>query len=157
MKKMMKRMFAFTMTALMSVGMFAGCFGGNTSEEDPDGKISISVKISDALAEGELMSAWKKAYEAKNPEVKIKISTLGSDYNEEMMGFVQAPDKMPDIMWTTGETHALWSSEGVFVDLKDRIDADASINLSDFYDEILKVTHINSKDEGIYFMPRDYN
>ena len=55
MKKTMKKMFALMMTALMSVGVFAGCRDKKTGEVDPDGKIAISVKISDALAEGELM------------------------------------------------------------------------------------------------------
>jgi ABC-type glycerol-3-phosphate transport system substrate-binding protein len=64
---------------------------------------------------------------------------------------------MPDIMWTTGEKHSRWSEEGIFVELNDMIEADASIDLDDFYSEVIKSTHKNSQDDGIYFMPRDYN
>lgn len=157
MKNTMKKIFALGMTALVSVGMFAGCGGGKDNSAGADGKIEIKVSIGEENAEGELMSKWKQAYEAKNDKVKIKISTFSGDYNETMMGYAQSPKQMPDIMWTTGETHAVWSKEGIFVNLKDMIDADASINLDDFYGEILSATRTSSKDDGIYFMPRDYN
>ena len=157
MKKMMKKLFALAMTAVMSVGMLTACGGGKDSSAE-DGKIKITVSISGTDAsEGALMQKWKQAYEAKNEAVSINIKNFTSDYTQTMMGYVQSPKQMPDIMWTTGEKHAPWSDAGAFINLKDMIAADSSINLDDFYSEIVNATHKNSQDDGIYFMPRDYN
>lgn len=157
MKKMMTKVFALAMTAMMSVGMFAACGGGNeNSAEDGKIKITVSVNGTDA-SEGTLMQKWKEAYEAKNENITISIKNFTSDYTQTMMSYVQSPKQMPDIMWTTGEKHAPWSDAGAFVNLKDMIAADSSIDLSDFYGEIINATHKNSQDDGIYFMPRDYN
>lgn len=157
MKKMMKKLFALAMTAVMSVGMLTACGGGNDNS-GADGKIKITVSISGTDAsEGVLMQKWKQAYEVKNEAVSINIKNFTSDYTQTMMGYVQSPKQMPDIMWTTGEKHAPWSDAGAFINLKDMIAADSSINLDDFYGEIVSATHKNSQDDGIYFMPRDYN
>ena len=157
MKKMMKKLFALAMTAVMSVGMLTAC-GGGYNNGGTDGKIKITVSISGTDAsEGALMQKWKQAYEAKNEAVSINIKNFTSDYTQTMMGYVQSPKQMPDIMWTTGEKHAPWSDAGAFVNLKNMIAADSSIDLSDFYSEIVSATHKNSQDDGIYFMPRDYN
>ena len=157
MKNIGKKIFAFVMASIMSVGLFAGC-GGNTEEGDSGEKIKITVSVNGTDAsEGALMQKWKQAYEAKNENVSINIKNFTSDYTQTMMGYVQSPKQMPDIMWTTGEKHSPWSEAGAFVNLKDMIAADESIDLDDFYGEIVNATHKNSQDDGIYFMPRDYN
>ena len=158
MKKMMKRIFSVAMTAMMSVAMFAGCNdkGGDGETNNEKVKITVSVSGTDA-SEGALMQKWKQAYEAKNETVSINVKNFTSDYTQTMMGYVQSPKQMPDIMWTTGEKHAPWSDAGAFINLKDMIAADSSINMDDFYGEIVNATHKNSQDDGIYFMPRDYN
>ena len=158
MKNTMKKIFALAMTAVMSVGMFAGCGGGSDGGETNSDKIKITVSVSGTDAsEGTLMQKWKLAYEAKNENVTIAIKNFTSDYTQTMMGYVQSPKQMPDIMWTTGEKHSPWSQAGAFIDLKDMIAADPSVDLNDFYGEIINATHMNSQDDGIYFMPRDYN
>lgn len=155
---MMKKIVSVAMTALVSVTALAGCFGGNNAtSEDENGKVQITVSISGDNAEGALMQNWKQAYEQKNENVTVKIQNFSSDYTQTMMSYVQSAKLMPDIMWTTGEKHAPWSDAGVFVNLKDMITADSSINIGDFYEEIVNTTHKNSQDNGIYFMPRDYN
>ena len=157
MKKIFKKIFALAMVSVMSVGMFAGCNGGK-DESGSDEKIKITVSVSGTDAsEGLLMQKWKMAYEAKNENVSINVKNFTSDYTQTMMGYVQSPKQMPDIMWTTGEKHAPWSDAGAFINLKSMIDADSTIDLTDFYGEIVNATHKNSQDDGIYFMPRDYN
>lgn len=160
MKKMMKKVISLAMTAMLSVCALAGCnnTGDGGSGDGASDKIEITVSISGTDAsEGALMGKWKTAYEAKNDKVKINIKNFTSDYTQTMMSYVQSAKQMPDIMWTTGEKHGPWSDAGAFVDLKPMIDADSSINLNDFYAEIVNATHKNSQDSGIYFMPRDYN
>lgn len=159
MKKIFKKIGALALTAVMSATMLAGCGGGSSGGGSND-KIKITVAINgNSNAESDLMLEWKVAYEAINPDVTISIKPFTSNYTQAMMNYLNSEKSMPDIMWTTGETHATWSSdeEAAFIDLKDMIDADASIELSDFYDASIQATHRNSKDDGIYFMPRDYN
>ena len=84
MKKMMKKLFALAMTAVMSVGMLTACGGGKDSSAE-DGKIKITVSISGTDAsEGALMQKWKQAYEAKNENIFFtktkKIDTKGPWY-----------------------------------------------------------------------------
>ena len=157
MKKIIKKILTVAMVSVMSVGMFAGCNGGGgASGSDEKIKITVSVNGTDA-SEGALMQKWKQAYEEKNENVSVQIKNFTSDYTQTMMSYVQSPKQMPDIMWTTGEKHAPWSEAGAFVNLQDMIAADSSIDLADFYGEIVNATHKNSQDDGIYFMPRDYN
>ena len=83
----------------------------------------------------------------------LAIKNFTGDYTQAMTANVQSEKLMPDIMWTTGEQHAAWSEAGAFIDLKTLIESDDDINLDDFYEEIINITHKNSGDEGIYFMP----
>ena len=157
MKKIFKKIGALVLTAVMSATMLAGCGGGSSGGGSGD-KINITVSVNGSdSAEGTLMQQWKLAYEAQNPDVKITIKPFSGNYTQTMMSYIQSEKQMPDIMWTTGELHSAWSDEEIFVDLKDMIDADSSIDLSDFYEGSLQATHRNSQDDGIYFMPRDYN
>ena len=159
MKKAIKRILSLALTALMSVAVLAGCGGGGDGgEEDAGGKIKITVSVngSDA-AEGALMQKWKQAYEAKNPNVTIAVKSFNTEYANAIMSYMRSEKNMPDIMWTTGELHSKYSEEGVFVNMKDMIAGDSSIDLSDFYEASVSATHKNSQDDGVYFMPRDYN
>ena len=156
MRKMMKKMLCLATAAVLSVGILAGCGSKKDDEAGDRIKITVSVSGTDA-SEGELMRKWKTAYEAKNENVFIKIEPFTNDYTQTMMSYVQSDKLMPDIMWTTGEKHSPWSEAGAFVNLKDMIAADSDIDLGDFYEEIVNTTHKNSQDDGIYFMPRDYN
>ena len=65
MKNTMKKIFALAMTAVMSVGIFAGCGGEKGGETNSDKiKITVSVSGTDA-SEGTLMQKWKLAIEVK--------------------------------------------------------------------------------------------
>ncbi|MCQ2449824.1 MAG: extracellular solute-binding protein [Clostridia bacterium] len=154
----MKKIALRFVSLMLCVVVCAGLVGCGGSTKSTDGKIDLTVMISgEDVAEGALMQKWKAAYEAENPAVNINITNFTGNYSQAMMTNVQSVDLMPDIMWTTGEQHVAWSDAGVFIDLKSKIAADSSIDLNDFYPEVVNITHKNSKDNGIYFMPRDYN
>ena len=156
MKNTFRKFIALAGAAMLSVTALAGCGVDRGSGNSEKIKLTVSVSGTDA-SEGALMQKWKQAYEAQNENVTITIKNFTSDYTQTMMGYVQSPKQMPDIMWTTGEKHSPWSDAGAFVNLEDMIAADSSIDLSDFYGEIINATRKNSQDDGIYFMPRDYN
>lgn len=154
---MKKRILSAIPLLLCCVFVFALCSCGK-SDGKKSSKVDITVMISgEDAAEGKLMQKWKENYEAKNENINIVITNFTGNYSQAMMTNAQSADLMPDIMWTTGEQHAAWSEQGVFVDLKEKLLADDTVNLEDFYPEVLNITHKNSKDDGIYFIPRDYN
>ena len=149
--KLIKKILLVMLVLVMSLGAFVSCGEESTADE----KIVITVSVNgEDTAERDLMIKWKTAYEAINPNVTINVKTFTRDYSTTMKSYLLSSSQMPDIMWTTGEKHAPWSDAGVFVNLKD---IDPNMDTSDFYDEIIRATHKNSQDNGIYFMPRDYN
>ena len=155
MKNLLKKILVLVIVLATAMTVFIGC-GDEPVESGETGdkvKIVVSVNGTDP-SEGELMRKWKVAYEAQNPSVSIVIKNFTNDYTQTMLTYVQSAKQMTDIMWTTGEKHAPWSEAGVFVDLKS---VDKNLDVSDFYKEIVSATHKNSQDNGVYFMPRDYN
>ena len=157
MKNLFTKILVLVLVLATTVASFAGCKKkkGDSGADNPTDKITITVAVNGTdPSEGALMNAWKTDYEKINTKVKIKIENFTSDYTQSMLQYVQSPSSMPDIIWTTGEKHAVWSENGAFLDLKT---IDSALDTSDFYEEIVNATHIDSRDTGIYFMPRDYN
>lgn len=150
----MKKILVLLLALIFSFGCFAcaGCGGG----DDGNGKIVLKVAIEGTSSENRLMREWKKVYEEKNPEIQINITTI-KDYSTSLQTYEKKTDTMPDIIWTTGEQHVVYSGKGMFINLKDRINGADGIDLSDFYDSMIQITHKTTNDTGIYFIPRDYN
>ena len=150
MRKFLTRILVLVLVLATTLVSFTGC-----KKKDKSDKIEITVAVNGTdQSELALMQQWKLDYEAKNPNVKIIMENFTSDYTQSMLQYVQDLESMPDIIWTTGEKHAVWSEKGVFVNLKS---VDSTLDLSDFYEASVQATHIDSHDSGVYFMPRDYN
>ena len=155
MKNLLKKILVLVIVLATAMTVFIGCGDESVESGEAGDKVKIVVSVNGTdPSEGELMRKWKVAYEAQNPSVSIVIKNFTGDYTQTMLTYVQSAKQMPDIMWTTGEKHAPWSEAGVFVDLKS---VDKNLDVSDFYKEIVSATHKNSQDNGVYFMPRDYN
>ncbi|MBP5466470.1 MAG: extracellular solute-binding protein [Clostridia bacterium] len=148
----MKKFLVLLLALVLAFGCFGGC-GGSDDEE----QIKITVGISGDATENRLMKKWKERYETDNPNIKIAFKNIADNYTQAIMGYEQSPKTMPDIIWTTGEQHVAWSERGVFINLKPRLQSDSEIDLNDFYVSMLETTHKSSHDDGIYFIPRDYN
>lgn len=154
----MKKLLVIMLAIVLAFGCFGGCSCGDDDEDD--GKIKIIVGVQSDTAENSLMRKWKAEYEKTNPEIKIAIQNISGNYAQSMQQFEDAGKKAPDIIWTTGEQHAKWSDHGLFINLKSRIESDTSsdkIDFDNFYPEMVEMTHKNAIDDGIYFVPRDYN
>ena len=149
----MKKLLLLIMAFVVAISCVA-C--GPTANND---KIEIVIGYDGGdSGEEELLMTWREAFIEENPEVKIKLKAFtGSNYNNTMMNYNSAPNSMPDIIWTTGEEHATWATNGMFINLKSRLEADEDIDLDDFYPSMINCTHKYDSDEGIYFVPRDYN
>ena len=150
----MKKILTLVLVLVMS---FCFCSMTGCGKKEDDGPITITVGISGNATENRLMKKWKEEYEKDNPNIKISFKTISDNYTQALMGYEQSTKSMPDIIWTTGEQHVAWSEKGIFVNLEPRLKNDADIDLNDFYGSMLETTHKSSHDNGIYFIPRDYN
>ncbi len=158
----MKRFLAIVAAAL--VGMTAvAC--GNPFEESvgPDStgsgavkKVVIKVGVLGTTTEQDIYSKYKRGFEAKYPNISVQLDPIPGDYSTGMNNYVNN-DSFPDVVFTTGDQHAAYSSQGHFVDLRAYDEADDEFSFDDIYPELIETTHYNTSDEGIWFMPRDYN
>ena len=125
-------------------------------EENPDAEVHLTVGTLGKSAEQSVMQEWINAFQKKNPEVSIKI-TKNMSGMAEIINWTSAGE-LPDIVWTAGDQHSPYSGTGYFQDLSDESKFPGNEEFfSDFYDALIDSTHYSSSDEGIWFVPRDYN
>ncbi|MGW9627920.1 ABC transporter substrate-binding protein [Microbacterium sp. NPDC055521] len=79
----------------------SGCSGSG----DPGDGDQVTLEVQSAMAEGtpryEVLSALAKAYEKDNPDVKVDVVAMGSDYEGDMKVRMGSGD-LPDIWATHG-------------------------------------------------------
>lgn len=157
---MIKKFLGILLSCILVLGslLFVACsdpFDDEDNQEQVDGKTTVRVMCQNDPLEKELMMQWKRGFEAQNSEINIYVETFTGAYQNEMLRLIGAKD-LPDITWMGGNVHANFSSNGHYVDLRPYLERDGIS--TDIFNEIsLESTHYNSTDEGIWFIPRDYN
>lgn len=144
------------MSAVLLLGLTA-CT--NPFEEEPvdeTGKVTIEVGVLGSTTEQEIFRKYKNGFQEKYPDVVLQLEAIPGDYATGMNNYVQNAS-FPDVVFAPGDQHAAYSSRGHFVDLRKYDEADDTFSFDDIYPELIETTHYSSEDEGIWFMPRDYN
>ncbi len=166
MKKKVMCIFAAVLLAL-SVFAIAGCKVSNTQKPDSEVKpdenkeasVFLNVGVLQKSSEKNLMQTWINAFQKKYPEVSITISKTYSSMSDLIT--YKTSNALPDICWTAGDQHAEYSDPlnmGYFRNLADESKFDGSAKFfGGFYDELIDTTHLHGGDDGIWFVPRDYN
>ena len=165
----MKKLLTIALTALLSLCMLAGMAAcnidtgdeqsGNTgvsSEENPDATVELTVGTLATEYEQSLMQEWINQFQREHSEVSIKITRTFQGMAEiidmKNMGV------LPDIVWTAGDQHSNFSGSDHFYDLSDETRFPGSAEFfADFYPALIETTHYSADDDGIWFVPRDYN
>lgn len=165
----MKKIGIFIAMLLFScvlVFSFAACnfttSGGDSGSDiiEPDdnenASVFLTVSTMNSTTERNVMQQWINAFQKKNPEVSIEIvKTMGG--MEDLISW-DTSNELPDITWTTSDTHSPYSSRGYFQDLSDESKFPGSAEFFEgFYDVLMDDTHYSAADEGIWMVPRDYN
>ena len=155
----MKKLIA-SLLAVATCFTFAAC-GNNNPFDDNDGedttaKVVLKVGILGTSTEQEIFRKYKKGFQDKYPDIVVNLEPIAGGYSTAMDNYVQN-DSFPDVVFTTGDQHAAYSSRGHFVDLRSYAAADADFSFDSLYSEVVDATHFDSQDEGVWFMPRDYN
>lgn len=143
----MKNKFLNVAMLLSASTFLCGCSGGSSSNQ-------VTIGVSNSSAEYKSASAIANAFNDANPDLKVKVVRLGSDYSQSIIQGKLAKN-LPDIVFTQDDTAAYFSQEGVFEPLDSYFEKD-SIDLSLYYDSILNIARPLA-DGKTYFLPRDYN
>ncbi len=163
MKKLKTVFVALVLSLTFCLGMTGCNFSADKPAELPNETLrpneNAEVTLTTALLSGEserrIIVSWANAFMDKHPEV-----TFDLDKNSRTMSAMDdiklfdSAGNMPDIIWTGGDQHSPYS-EDYFVDLSKMEGADEFFG--GFYDALIDATHVSSEDEGIWFVPRDYN
>ena len=148
----MKKISCVIMSALMLSSLaVAGCGGGSGSgggsTTADEYKISIACQAEES--EQEVMEKLIKAYEAKNPKVKVSLRTFsGKAFGEFMSDVSLDRASSPNIIWTSDSLHADWDE--FFIDLRpfyERTDENGNIEMdySLYYSSMLDTAAQNGK------------
>ncbi len=152
----MKKLIGILLSAVLLTGMTACTNPFEEEPEDETGKVVIEVGVLGSTTEQEIFRKYKNGFQEKYPDVVVQLDAIPGDYATGMNNYVQN-SSFPDVVFAPGDQHAAYSSRGHFVDLRVYDEADDTFSFDDIYPELIETTHYNSSDEGIWFMPRDYN
>ena len=152
----MKKFFGILLAAVMCLGLTACTNPFEEEPEEQDGKVVIEVGVLGSTTEQEIFRKYKNGFQEKYPNVVVQLEAIPGDYATGMNNYVQN-STFPDVVFAPGDQHAAYSSRGHFVDLRAYDEADDTFSFDDIYPELIETTHYDSTDEGIWFMPRDYN
>lgn len=167
----MKRILSVVFATILSLTLalsFTGCgiqVGDSSTTSDsnatssvidnPGAKYELQVNVLSGNSEYSTMMTWAQGYMEKNSDVKIAVNNTMSSMAD--LGNWKLNNELPDIAWTAGDQHAPYSANGYFVDLRTFTVGEDANFFDDFYSALIETTHYSSTDEGIWFMPRDYN
>ncbi len=143
---------------LIGAASFSACtdpFDDEDNQMKVEGKTTVRIVVQDDPTERELMMEWKRGFEQQNDKINIYVESFSGAYQNEMLRLIAAKD-MPDITWVGGNVHANFTSNGHYVDLRPYLERDG-ISVDSFNKISIDSTHYNNEDEGIWFIPRDYN
>ena len=152
----MKKFFGILLAVAMCFAMTACTNPFEEEPEEQDGKVVIEVGVLGSTTEQEIFRKYKNGFQEKYPNVIVQLEAIPGDYATGMNNYVQN-SSFPDVVFSPGDQHAAYSSNGYFVDLRTYDEADDTFSFDDIYPELIETTHYDSTDEGIWFMPRDYN
>ena len=157
MKKNFKKMAALGMTAILGVGMLAGCGGsdsGSGSSSDGGGKkTELSFGIWDEK-QRPAMESLVEAYEKENPDVSISIQLTpykGSEYWTKLEA-AAGGGKAPDVFWINVLHLDAYVEGGILADLTSAIEES---DINDSYSETLVNNYV--RDGKNYAVPKDFD
>lgn len=167
---MKKRLLSLALAASMMVGTMAGCSGGSGSSSAATAAVSSSAgTTATSKASGESVTLnfaiWDSNqekglrtiadnFEAKNPGIKIKINVTSWDNYWTMLEAGATGGSLPDVFWMHSNEIYRYGSNGMLLDLTDRIAKSDQVKLSDYPDGLVKIYNIDNKQ---YAIPKDFD
>lgn len=160
---MKRKLLGFAALSILSVGLLAGCGGGNSKKESSDpGDIKIWVQFSDETPEGvawqEIVDGFNKENEGKYKAVTEYIPRSGSGGGyEDKVNAAITTNGLPDVITLDGPNTAAYAHSGVIAPLDDYLkDADMddvldSIIQQGTYDGKMYAFGFSESNVGVYY------
>lgn len=162
MKKMVNVLVAVILAAIAAFSL--GCNVQNTSKKDnavevetnENAEIQLTVGTLSDQSEKNLMATWINAFQRLHKNVNIELK---KEYTTmEALPAYKTSGDMPDILWTAGDQHALYSQGNYFYDLSDETKfAGSEAFFATMYEAVVETTKSHADDTAKWFVPRDYN
>lgn len=158
---MKKKIVSLILASMMAVTGLAGCGSSNssatggqdTAKGSSGGDVHITYGIWDSNQEKGLRKMADE-FEGKNPGIKIDIQVTGwSDY-WTMLEAAATGGSLPDTFWMHSNEIYRHASNGMLMDLTDKINKSDDVKLSNYPEGLVKIYNLNNKQ---YAIPKDYD
>lgn len=157
---MKKKIVSLILASMMAVTGLVGCGSSGSAgngEENASNKSSGDVQITYGIWDSNQEKGLRKMadeFEGENPGIKIDIQVTGwSDY-WTMLEAAATGGSLPDTFWMHSNEIYRYGSNGMLMDLTDRISKSSDVELSNYPEGLVKIYNINNKQ---YAIPKDYD
>ncbi len=151
---MMKKLLSAILVSAMSVSLLAGCGGSSSKSSKGSGKKADTLTV-DIWDNNQLKGLQQIADEwTKTSGVKVKINVVSWDQYWTLLEAGASGGEMPDVFWMHSNTAQMYMENDMLLNLDDYIKNDDEIDMSNYYDGIVKLYQSNGHQ---YAIPKDHD
>ncbi len=154
-----RRIAAASLAAAMGMTMLAGCGGsGGTASNNGSAAASgsakeLNVKIWDSNQKAgieEICNDW-----TEKSGIKVNVEVVDWDNYWTLLEAGAKGGQLPDVFWMHSNYVQKYMDAGLLLNLNDYIDADDTMDLSNYYQDIVE---LYTNDDGTHYaIPKDYD
>lgn len=156
MNRKSKKMFALTMSALMTTSFaLAGCSG---DEAGADGKVELTFMFRGNPEELKAYQATVKRFEEANKDVKVTMVQTAPDQYDTKLKSAIAGRKIPDVFFYNPAQVKAYVNSGVLLDITEAVETSEDVKLDDIWENGVDKYRFDGKTLGegaIYGLPKD--
>ena len=156
MNRKSKKMFALTMSALMTTSLaLAGCSG---DEAGADGKVELTFMFRGNPEELKAYQATVKRFEEANKDVKVTMVQTAPDQYDTKLKSAIAGRKIPDVFFYNPAQVKAYVNSGVLLDITETVETSEDVKLDDIWEKGVDKYRFDGKTLGegaIYGLPKD--
>lgn len=156
MNRKSKKMFALTMSALMTTSFaLAGCSG---DEAGADGKVELTFMFRGNPEELKAYQATVKRFEEANKDVKVTMVQTAPDQYDTKLKSAIAGRKIPDVFFYNPAQVKAYVNSGVLLDITEAVETSEDVKLDDIWEKGVDKYRFDGKTLGegaIYGLPKD--
>ncbi len=122
-----------------------------------DEKADITVSTWGSPDERKVFESVLEEFRKAHPSIKVKMLHIPSDYATKMNTMI-AGGTAPDVIFTSDGDFPRWVKQGAFLDINDRVEASADLDLGDMWESGLKRYKFDGQKLGeghFYALPKD--
>lgn len=151
-----KKMFALTMSALMTTSLaLAGCSG---DEAGADGKVELTFMFRGNPEELKAYQATVKRFEEANKDVKVTMVQTAPDQYDTKLKSAIAGRKIPDVFFYNPAQVKAYVNSGVLLDITEAVENSEDVKLDDIWEKGVDKYRFDGETLGegaIYGLPKD--